>query len=96
MPLCRHPIQGCPTVTCSRGERAWTTSKPHEVGGEGVDGEEKKEDDNNEEEMKGKMRDEKDLHDSLVVEVGMIVKFSLVNVSTFAAPASRFSPARRS
>ena len=61
-----------------------------------MDGEEKKEDDDNEEEMKGKMRDEEDLHDSLVVEVGMIVKFSLVNVSTFAATASRSSPARRS
>ena len=42
------------------------------------------------------MRDEEDIQDSLVVEEGMIVKFPLVPVATFAAPASWFFPARRS
>ena len=53
-------------------------------------------DDDDDEEMEGKRRDEEDLQDSLVVEEGMIVKFPLVPVATFAAPASRFFPARRS
>ena len=61
-----------------------------------MDGEEKNEDDGNEEEMEGKRRDEDDLQDSRVVEEGMIVKFSPVLVATFSAPASRFSPARKS
>ena len=46
--------------------------------------------------MEGKRRDEEDMQDSLVLEEGMIVKFSLVYFDTFAAPASRFFPARRS
>ena len=46
--------------------------------------------------MEGKRRDEEDMKDSLVVEEGMIVKFPLVPFATFAAPASRFFPARRS
>ena len=58
--------------------------------------EEKKEDDDTEEEINGKRRDEEDRQDSLVMGEGMIVKFPLVRVATFAAPASRFSPARRS
>ena len=58
--------------------------------------EEKKEDDDDEEEMDGKRRDEEDMHDSLVVEEGMIVKFPLVPFATFAAFASRFFPPRRS
>ena len=44
--------------------------------------------------MEGKRRDEEDMQDSLVVEKGLIVKFHLVPVATFAAPASRFFPAR--
>ena len=46
--------------------------------------------------MEGKRRDEGDMKDRLVVEEGMIVKFPLVYFATFAAPASRFFPARRS
>ena len=46
--------------------------------------------------MKRKRRDELDMQDSLEVEKGMIAKFPLVRVATFAAPSSRFSPARRS
>ena len=46
--------------------------------------------------MEGKRKDEEDMHDSLVVEEGMIVKFPLVPVTTFAAPASRLFPAIRS
>ena len=34
--------------------------------------------------------DEDEMHDSLVVEEGIIVKFPFVTVATFAAPASRF------
>ena len=37
-----------------------------------------KEDDDDEEEMEGKRRDEEAMHDSLVVEEGMIVKFPMV------------------
>ena len=33
--------------------------------------------------------DEEDLQDSLVVEEGMMVKFSLVPFATFSSPASR-------
>ena len=58
--------------------------------------EEKKEDDDYEEEMEGKRRDEEDMKDSLVLEEGMILKFPLVYFATFAAPASRFFPPRRS
>ena len=61
-----------------------------------MDKEEKKEEYDNGEEMKGKRRDEEDMQDSLVVKEGMIVKFPLVRVATFAAPPSRFFPARRS
>ena len=46
--------------------------------------------------MKGKRKNEENMQDSLVVEEGMIVKLPLVRVATFAAPASRFSSARRS
>ena len=46
--------------------------------------------------MEGKRRDEEDIHDSLVVLEGMIVKFLLVPFATFASPASRFFPGRRS
>ena len=60
------------------------------------DGEEKKEDDDDEDEKEGKRRDEEDMHDSLVVEEGMIVKFPFVLIATFAAPALRFFQARRS
>ena len=60
------------------------------------DEEEKKEDDDDEEEMEGKRREEEDIQNSLVVQEGMIVKFSLVPFATFAAPVSRFFPARRS
>ena len=59
------------------------------------DGEEKKEDDDEEEEMKGKRRDEEDIQDSLVVQESMIIKFPLVPIATFAAPVSRFFPARK-
>ena len=58
-----------------------------------MDWEEKKEDDDNDE---GERRDEEDMQYSLVVEEGMIVKFHSFRVATFAAPDSRFSPARRS
>ena len=79
-----------------------------EEGGPGVlpnllkeeeDEEEKKEDDDEEEEMEGKRKDEEDLQDSLVVEAGMLVKFSLVLFAFLpspVAPASRFFPPRRS
>ena len=46
--------------------------------------------------MRRSKRDEEDMQDSLVLEEGMIVKFPFVNIATFAAPASRFLPARRS
>ena len=39
--------------------------------------------------MDWKRRDEEDIHDSLVVQEGMIVKFLLVPVSTFSASSSR-------
>ena len=35
--------------------------------------------------------DVEDIQDNLVVQEGMIVKFPLVPVATFTAPASRFS-----
>ena len=60
------------------------------------DKEEKKEGDDEEEERKRNMRDEENMHGSLVVEEGTIVKFPLVPFATFAASASRFFPARRS
>ena len=50
------------------------------------DDEEKKEDDDEEEEMEGKRRDEEDMQDSLVVEEGMMVKFSLVPFTTCLLP----------
>ena len=56
-------------------------------GEKGEDGEEKKEDDDDEEEMEGKMSDEDNIQGSLVVQEGMIVKFPLVLVAPFAAPA---------
>ena len=37
--------------------------------------------------MKGKRRDEEDIQDSLLVQEAMIVKFPLVPVATFEAPA---------
>ena len=43
--------------------------------------------------MEGERRDEENIKDSLVVKEGKIVKFPLVPVATFAAPASRFFPA---
>ena len=53
------------------------------------DEEEKKEDDDGEEEMEGKRRDEEDIQDSLVVEEGMMVKFSLVPFATCLGPLQR-------
>ena len=58
------------------------------------DGEEKKEDDDDVVKMEGKRRGEVDIQDSLVVLEGILVKFSLVPVATFAATVSRFLPAR--
>ena len=58
------------------------------------DGEEKKEVDDDEKDMKGKGRDEEDMQESLVMVQGMMVKFPLVLVATFAAPASRFKVAK--
>ena len=46
--------------------------------------------------MEGKRRDDEDMQDRLVLEEDMIVKFPLFYFATFAAPASRFFPARRS
>ena len=46
--------------------------------------------------IEGNRRDEEDMQDSLVVEEGMIFKLPLVPFVTFAAPGSRFFPARRS
>ena len=46
--------------------------------------------------MERKRRDEEDMQDSLVMVQGMMVKFLFVPVATFAVPASRFFPARRS
>ena len=61
------------------------------------DWEENNEDDEEEDEMVWKRRDEEDIQNSLVVQEGMLVKFPLVPVATFSAPALRFfSPARRS
>ena len=54
------------------------------------DGEKKKEDDDDDEEMEGKRRDDEDIQDSLVVQEGMIVKFPMVPVATFSAPALMF------
>ena len=45
--------------------------------------------------MEGKRSDEEDIKDSLFMQEGMIVKILLVPVATFAAPDSRFFPARR-
>ena len=45
--------------------------------------------------MEGKRRDEVDMHDSLVLEGGMILKFPFAYFATFAAPDSRFFPARK-
>ena len=39
--------------------------------------------------MEGKRRDAEDMLDSLMVEEGIMVKFSLVPFATFVAPASR-------
>ena len=61
-----------------------------------MDGEKKNEDDGNEEEVKGRRRDEEDFQDSRLVEESMIVTLSQVCIATFSAPASRFSPARKS
>ena len=41
------------------------------------------------------MRDEEDIQDSLVVQEGMIIKFPLVPVAIFTAPASRFFFSRK-
>ena len=46
--------------------------------------------------MEEKRRDEEDMQDSLVLEEGMMVKFSAVDFATLAAPASRFFLSRRS
>ena len=46
--------------------------------------------------MERKRIEEEDMQDNLMVEEGMIVKFPLVLVAIFEAPASRFFPARRS
>ena len=48
--------------------------------------EEKKEDDDEEEEMEKKKRDEEDMKNRLMVEEGMIVKFSLVYFATCVLP----------
>ena len=45
--------------------------------------EQKKKEDDDKEEMEGKRRDEEDMHDSLVVETGMMVKFPLVPFPCF-------------
>ena len=49
-------------------------------------------DDDDEEEMKGRGGDAEEIQDSRLVEEGMMVKFPLVPLATFAAPASRFFP----
>ena len=46
--------------------------------------------------MEGKSRDEEDMQDSLVLEEGIILKFPLVYLATFAVAALRFFPAKRS
>ena len=56
---------------------------------------EEKEDDDNDDELEGKRIDKEDIQDILMVEEGMIVKFPQVLDAIFAAPASRFCPARR-
>ena len=56
------------------------------------DGQEKKEDDGEEEEMEGKRMDEEDMHDGGWLNS----QISHGSIATYAAPASRFSPARRS
>ena len=44
--------------------------------------------------MEEKRRDDEDMQESLVLEEGMIVKLSVINFATLAAPASRFFPTR--
>ena len=56
------------------------------------DEEEKKEDSNDEEDMKGKRRDEEDMQDSLGVEEGNNVKFSLVPFATYLLPLKLLQP----
>ena len=46
--------------------------------------------------MEEKRRDAEYMQDSLLVKEGMMVKIPLVPFVTFAAPASRLFPARRS
>ena len=94
-PLCRHP-RACPIGPAGEegGPRGFKSLLKEDEKEEDED--EKKEDVDDEEEREGKRRDEEDMQDSLVVEEGMMVKFPLVPFATFAAPASRFFPARRS
>ena len=46
--------------------------------------------------MEGKKRNEEDMHDSLGLEEGMILKLTLVYFANFVAPASRFFPVKQS
>ena len=50
------------------------------------DEKEKKNDDDQGEEMKGKRRDEEDMQDILVVEEGIMVKFSVIPFATCLFP----------
>ena len=87
-----------PVIQVPAGEEREPGGLPNlmKLGEKQEDGEEKKENDNDEEKLEGKRRDEEVMEDSLVMEEGMIVKFPLVPVATFAATASRVFQARRS
>ena len=86
-----------PILQVPAGEEGGTGGLPNlmKLGEKEQDGEEKKEDNGDEEEMGGKGKDVEDMQDSLVAEKGILVKFPLVPIATFSAPASRLFPARR-
>ena len=87
-----------PVLQVPAGEEGCYGGNPNPLkkGENEEDGEEKKEDDDDEEEMESNRRDVEDMHDSLVLWEGTIIKFPWVYFVTFAVPASRLFPARSS
>ena len=75
-----------PVLQVSAGEVGGPGDLPNLQKEEEENEEEKKEDADEEKEIKGKRRDEEDMQDSLVVEAGIIVKFSLVSFATCVLP----------
>ena len=66
-----------PVLQIPAGEEGVPGGLPNHLKEKEEDQEEKKEDDEEEEKaMEGKRRDEEEMQDSLVVEKGMIIKFS--------------------